>query len=191
MGNKSLAQSTQLTMLLNRWRTDDPNLIGDIIPAVYDELHLVANSLMRRQPQGHTLQATALINEAFMRLDNVDSELKDRGHFIGIVGRLMRLVLIDHARSKMALKRGGDQVDLSLEDNDAVVPAISIDVLALEEVLTQLGESDPRKIQIAELHYFCGMTQQETAEALELSESTVRRELRMLKAVLARQLAAT
>ena len=184
-----LAQSTQLTVLLNEWRTGNPKLIGEIIPAVYDELHRVAANLMRREPDGHTLQATALISEAFCRLGDINTELQDRGHFIGIVARLMRNVLIDHARAKYSQKRGGDAVKLSFEENDAVAPSMSFEVLALEEVLTELAKHNPRSVQIAELHYFCGMTHHETATALNISESTVVRELRMLRTVLAKQLA--
>ncbi len=186
--NESVKTSTELTVLLNKWRTGDPELLGNIIPAVYDELHKVAANLMRRQNSGHTLQATALISEAFLRIGDVKSELDNRGHFIGIVAKLMRNVLIDHARAKQSQKRGGDVVKVSLEENDAATSGVSLDMLALEEVLTKLAEHSPRTVQIAELHYFCGMTHEETAEVLEISESTVVRELRMLKSVLASKL---
>ncbi len=178
-----------MTVLLNQWRTGDSELIGNIIPAVYDELHKVAANLMRGQSNSHTLQATALISEAFCRLGNINSELDDRGHFIGIVAKLMRNVLIDHARAKQRQKRGGDVVKVSLEDHDAPIADQSFDLLALEDALTRLAERSPRSVQIAELHYFCGMTYQETADTLDISESTVVRELRMLKSALTDQLA--
>lgn len=185
-----MARPPQLTMLLNQWRTGDSELIDEIIPAVYEELHRVARNYMRGQPQEHTLQATALINEAFCRLGDVKSELQDRGHFIGIVARLMRNVLVDHARAKNAEKRGGGAEKIPLEESDANCPPASVDVLALESVLSALAERDPRRVQVAELYYFCGMTCEETAAALGISEATVTRELRMLKAVLAHKLAA-
>ncbi len=184
-----MTDTTELTVLLNRWRSGDPELIGDIIPAVYDELHRVARSYMRRQSPDHTLQATALINEAFCRLGSVSSELKDRSHFISIVARVMRNVLVDHARAKGSQKRGGNLVKEQLQDTDGAVYAPSVDVLALESVLKNLDERDSRKVRIAELHYFCGATYKETADILDISEATVRRELRMLKAVLAVELA--
>ncbi len=185
----SSKDTSDLTVLLNQWRTGDPELIGNIIPAVYDELHKVAANLMRGQGSGHTLQATALIGEAFCRLGDINSELADRGHFIGIVAKLMRNVLIDHARAKQSHKRGGDVVKLSLEDNDAAAPETSLDLLALEDALTKLAQHNPRSVQMAELHYFCGMSYPETAQAMDVSESTVARELRMLKSLLADRLA--
>ena len=186
-----MPQHEHLTQLLNDWRTGDEHLIGDIVPAVYDELHRLARSYMRNQPAHHTLQATALINEAFIRLDSIDTKLENRGHFIAIVANLMRQILVDHARAKASLKRGGDVHKVSLEDSEhPATDAPSIDVLALESVLESLEHKQPRKVRIAELYYFCGTTYKETAEALDISEATLHRELRMLRALLAKRLAA-
>ena len=178
----------QLTRLLNEWRKGDAEVLDKILPAVYDELHRLARGYMRGQPIDHTLQATALINEAFLRIRDVKTDLNDRGHFIGIVANLMRNILVDHARAKYSQKRGGG-VDVVTID-ESVVPAetSSIDVLALEQVLEALEKRDPRKVRIAELYFFCGMTYAETAAALNISEATLHRELRMLKALLATRL---
>ncbi|MEO0971576.1 MAG: ECF-type sigma factor [Pseudomonadota bacterium] len=180
---------TQLTSLLNQWSTGDEAALNEIVPAVYDELHRVARSYMRDAP-GHTLQATALINEAFLRFSSVKVELNSRGHFIGIVANIMRQILVDHARAKGAKKRGGDAVRVDVDVDDVATPAPSVDVLALESVLQALEDRDPRKVRIAELHYFCGANYQETATCLEISEATVYRELQLLRALLARTLAA-
>ena len=184
-----MKKQREITQLLNEWRTGgDSALMDQIMPAVYDELHRVANSYMRGRPQ-HTLQATALINEAFCRLGDVKTELENRGHFIGIVANLMRQILVDHARAKGSQKRGGGVDKVSIDDVQIAAREASIDILALEEVLADLEKKDPRKVRIAELYYFCGGTYAETATALDISEATVHRELRMLKALLARRLA--
>ena len=184
-----MARNAQLTQLLNDWRTGEEALIEEIIPAVYDELHRVARSYMRGQPAHHTLQATALINEAFCRLGDVKTELRDRGHFVGIVANVMRQILVDHARAKFSQKRGGQVQNVPIDDVEIAGEEASLDVLALEEVLEALQERDPRKVRVAELYYFCGATYAETAAALNISEATLHRELRMLKALLARKLA--
>ncbi len=182
---------TELTVLLNEWRTGDPDLIRDIIPAVYDELHRVAARLMASEMSGHTLQATALINEAWMRMNTVSSEINDRGHFVGIVARLMRNVLVDHARVKNSQKRGGGIDNLSIDDHPVAAPDESRDLLALEEILDKLSIDNPRSVQIAELYYFCGMTLGETAQVADVSESTVRRELTLIKTILREKLSDT
>ena len=179
----------QLTRMLNDWRTGDSALLEDIIPAVYEELHKVARSYMRGQPAHHTLQATALINEAFLRIGDVSTEINDRGHFIGIVANVMRQILVDHARAKHSQKRGGDAGAVSIDDVEVAAKEPSTDILALEKVLESLEKKDARKVRIAELYYFCGCTYTETAAALDISEATVDRELRLLKALLARKFA--
>ena len=184
-----MAADRQLTQLLNDWRTaDDAALLEKIIPAVYDELHRLAGAYMRGQPAEHTLQATALVNEAFLRLRDVKTELEDRGHFIGIVANVMRNVLVDHARAKQTQKRGGGARHVEVDEAAIAGEESSVDVLALEQVLQRLEQRDPRKVRIAELHYFCGATYAETAAALGISEATLHRELKMLKALLSRQL---
>ena len=176
--------------MLNEWRGGDAELLEEIIPAVYDELHRVARSYMRGQPEHHTLQATALVNEAFLRIGNVKTELQDRGHFIGIVANVMRQILVDHARAKHSQKRGGGVNHESIDDaHVAGASGPSTDVLALESVLERLEKKDPRKVRIAEIYYFCGATYAETAAAMDISEATLHRELRLLKALLAHELA--
>ncbi len=181
---------TQLTTLLNQWRTGDEDALREIVPAVYTELHRIASSYMRKQPEQHTLQATALINEAFMRLSDVKVELQNRSHFIGIVANLMRQILVDHARVKGAQKRGGGAQRVDVDDVPLESPQPSVDVLALEEVLQALEKRDARKVRIAELYYFCGATYAETAAALDISVATLHRELKVLKMLLAHSLGA-
>lgn len=183
-----MERNRQLTRLLNEWREGDAEVLDKILPAVYDELHRVARGYMRGQPAGHTLQATALINEAFLRIRDIKIELNDRGHFIGIVANLMRNILVDHARAKHSQKRGGGAKVVTIDESSIPGEETSIDVLALEQVLEALEKRDPRKVRIAELYYFCGATYAETAAALDISEATLHRELRMLKALLARRL---
>ena len=179
-----MARDPQITRMLNEWRSGDEAVLQDIIPAVYDELHRVANSYMRGQPGDHTLQATALVNEAFLRMGKINVEVEDRGHFIGVVANLMRQILVDHARAKLSQKRGGGAAHEPIDSLQVSDPEAgpSTDVLALESVLQQLEKTDPRKVKIAEVYYFCGATYAETAAALEISEATLHRELRMLKA---------
>ncbi len=183
-----MSEKSQLTLLLNRWRTGDEALMAEILPAVYDELHRVAHYKMRNQPANHTLQATALINEAFIRLGDVKSQISDRGHFVGIVANLMRQILVDHARSKGAQKRGGDAIVVDLADVQVAAETKSDDILAIEEVLSSMEERSPQKVRLAELYYFCGATYAEAADALGISESTAERELRLIKAMLTRRL---
>lgn len=185
-------QTTQLTQLLHNWQTgNDEQLLGQIVPAVYDELHRLARSYMRHQPQSHTLQATALINEAFCRVGSIKTELESRSHFIGIVANIMRQILVDHARARNSQKRGGGVANVPIDDVPVAARSRSEDVIALDEVLASLEKTDPRKVRIAELVYFCGATHKEAAEALEISESTLLREMRMLKSLLSMQLRPT
>jgi RNA polymerase sigma factor (TIGR02999 family) len=178
-----------LTVLINQWRTGDTDKLNQIVPAVYEELHRVARGHMRGQPRHHTLQATALVNEAILKLDNVKSELEDRGHFIGIVSNVMRQILVDHARAKNSQKRGSGVANLSIDDVDVSSTSASIDVLALEEVLQALEQTQPRLVRVAELIFFCGATAAEAATALDVSPSTLNRDLALLKALLAKALA--
>ncbi|MEM7612930.1 MAG: ECF-type sigma factor [Pseudomonadota bacterium] len=188
-----MARDPEITRMLNEWRSGDEAALKQIIPAVYDELHRIANGYMRSQPKDHTLQATALVNEAFLRMGKINVDLEDRGHFVGIVANLMRQILVDHARAKLSQKRGGGAAHESIDAIEVSDPESgpSTDVLALESVLEQLEQRDPRKVKIAEIYYFCGATYAETAAALDISEATLHRELRMLKALLASQLASS
>lgn len=179
-----MTRQAQVTQLLNAWRSGRPEAMEQVIPIVYDELHRLAVGYMNRDASGHTLQATALINEAYCRLEGVKVPLASRSHFIGICARLMRQILVDHARAKRSKKRGGDAIVLPIDDVDVATKPISADVLALESLLESLEKTDPRKVQIAELHYFCGTTYKETSEALGISVATLHRELSMLKALL-------
>lgn len=182
-------RKAQLTQLLNEWRTgEDASLLEQIVPLVYDELHRIARYYMRDQPPGHTLQATALVNEAFLRFRGISTEIADRSHFVRIVANVMRNILVDYARAKSAQKRGGDVDVVTFNESALSAEEPSIEVLALEQVLERLKRKDPRKVQIAEVYYFCGATYAEAASVLNISESTLHRELRLLRALLGKHL---
>ncbi len=169
--------------------SEDENAWSQLLPLIYDELHAIARKRMSGERPDHTLQATALVNEAYCRLAGAKAQPANRSHLVAICARLMRQILVDHARAKRSQKRGGDAMILPIDDVDVSTKPVSVDVLALESLLGSLEKTDPRKVQIAELHYFCGATYKETSEALGISEATLHRELKMLKALLASSLA--
>ena len=145
---------------------------------------------MRSERASHTLQATALVNEAYMRLVESEVQWQDRAHFIAVAARLMRRILVDYARSRQAQKRSGGGTNLSLDESGVAAPQRSADLLALDEALTRFAAFDERKSQIVELHFFGGLTYDETAEVLGISAATVDRDLRLAKAWLSRNLQA-
>ena len=158
------------------------------MPLVYEELRQLAAVRMRSERSDHTLQPTALVHEAFTRLVESDVPWQDRGHFYAVAARTMRRVLVDHARGRSRAKRGGDVVRVSIEDarEDPAAPAFGIEVL--DDALAALAAFDERKARIVDLHYFAGLTHPEIAAALELSPSTVDRDLRLARAWLRREL---
>jgi len=174
---------------LSAWSAHDPAARDALMPIVYDELRRLAHAYMRRERAGHVLQTTALVNEAYLRLVDVERmEWRGRGHFFAMAATLMRRILVDHARDQARDKRGGRVEFTSLADK-AIAPATSIDVLALDEALERLGAMDPRHAQIVELRFFGGLTLDETADALEISPATVKRDWTWAKAWLHQQLA--
>jgi RNA polymerase sigma factor (TIGR02999 family) len=170
------------TQLLTEWRSGHPQALDRLTPLVYDELRRMARGYMRAERGGHTLQATAVVHEAFLRLLQANVELQDRGHFFALISRLMRRVLVDHAKSRARRKRNAGAEDLAGADGGPVLPPGEPDVVALDDALERLLELDPRMAQVIELHYFGGMTYEEIAAAMDTSAATVHRELRLAKA---------
>jgi RNA polymerase sigma factor (TIGR02999 family) len=179
----------QITGLLRAWSDGDDHAFEALVPLVEAELRRLANRYMARERRDHTLQATALVNEAFVRLIGAqDVRWQDRAHFLGIAARLMRRVLVDHARTRGFQKRGGGGRQVSLDDAMLVSPATTVDVLALDRALEALSAVDPRKSRVIEMRFFGGMTVEETADALHMSTDTVKRDWRLAKMWLLREL---
>ena len=181
--------SHQITLLLGEWGGGDKEALEKLMPLVYDELRRMARGYMRRQPQGHTFQTTELIHETYLKLaGNNEKAWANRAHFFAVAAKAMRHILVDHARSKHAGKRGGWREQISLNDNLAEVGAQSVQVLALDEALNSLSSLDRRKGDVVELKYFGGLTNEETAEALRISVETVKRDWRFARTWLLREL---
>lgn len=160
-----------------------------LVPLVYAELRRLAQHYMRGERAEHTLQPTALVNEVYLKLADIDRmQWRDRAHFIGTAATLMRRVLVDHARSHARDKRGGKLSVTSFNDDNVADPGRALDVVALDDALTALADLDPRQSQVVELRFFGGLSVQETADALDISPATVKREWTMAKAWLHDQL---
>ncbi len=175
------------TTLLHDWRSGDTDALGKLTPLIYDELRRIAARHLRSERSGHTLQATALVNEAFARLAEADVSFQDRAHFIAIAARTMRHILTDYGRARRSQKRGGGLSAVTLHE-ERVASGVSIDIVGLDDALLKLAEIDERKSDILILHFFGGMTYDETAEALKISAATVDRDLRLARAWLANEL---
>ena len=176
-----MASDDEITELLNRWSAGDDGARDAVAPLIYDELKRIARGVFRDESARHTLQPTALVNEAYVKLVGVDVEWQNRSHFYALTARMMRRLLVNHANSRAAKKRGGDALRVTLHETLHGGPEAEEDVLALDEALSQLAEMDPRKADVLELHYFGGLTQPEIGEALDISESTVRREFKLAR----------
>jgi RNA polymerase sigma-70 factor (ECF subfamily) len=182
-----MSDAHEVTRLLAEWANGNPEALEDLTPLVYRELRKLAASYLRKERQGHTLQPTALVHEAYMRLvDQSSPSWQNRSHFYGVAARLMRQILVDHARRKHAGKRGGHQV--SLEDAISYTQERGYLLVALDTSLNRLEKIDPRKCKAVELRYFGGLSMEEIAKTLEVSEVTVRRDLRMAEAWLHKEL---
>jgi len=178
-----------VTDLLLSWRQGDAAALDRLVPLVYDELRRVARRRLQREPPGHALQATALVHEVYLRLVDVNRlTLKNRTHFFAVAARLMRQILVDHARRKRADKRGGGATMVSLDDASPAAKPPSVDVLALDQALDALSALDARQSGVVELRFFGGLDIEETAEALAISPATVEREWALAKAWLYRWL---
>jgi RNA polymerase sigma factor (TIGR02999 family) len=188
-----LPRVNDVTGLLLSWRQGDAEALDRLVPLVYDELRRVARGHLRREAPGHSLQATALVHEVFLRLVDADRLTPmSRTHFFAISARLMRQILVDHARRKQADKRGGGATVISLDEvaSAAAVQTSSVDVLALDEALDTLSSFDARQCRVVELRFFAGLNIPETADALGISTATVEREWAMAKAWLHQRLSA-
>ena len=179
----------QVTALLRAWSDGDQRALAQLLPLVEAELRRLARIYMGRERRGHTLQPTALVNEAFLRLaDARGLRWQDRAHFLGISARLMRRVLVDHARAHGYQKRGGGAQRVTLHEALLASPGQSLDILALDRALEALAAVDERKSRVVELRFFGGLSVEETAEALHLSSDTIKRDWRLAKLWLLREL---
>jgi RNA polymerase sigma factor (TIGR02999 family) len=184
--------ASEVTRLLERWSGGERAALDELMPLVYKELRRLAQSYFRGEAPGHTLQATALVHEAFLRLTQENrSPIQNRAHFFAVAATAMRRILIDHARRARAEKRGGRLRPLSLDEARETTADGPVDVLALDILLRQLEELDPRQARIVEMRCFAGLGIGETALVLEVSEATVKRDWNMAKAWLRRELLRT
>jgi RNA polymerase sigma factor (TIGR02999 family) len=181
--------TAELTLLLNRMQKGDRAAGDEAASRIYGELHRIASREMRRERPGHTLQTTALVNEAYMRLSAAGSlEIQSRGHFFAVASRQMRRILVDHARSAGAQRRGGGAIQIELDDAQAGTEDRGLDLLLLDESLAELERIDPRAAKVVELRYFGGHTDKEVVEALGVSLATVRRDWEFARSWLFRRM---
>jgi len=181
----------EVTALLARWRQGDESAVAELMPAVYGELHRLAGRAMRGERGDHTLQATALVHEAYLRLAaGAAPAWRDRVHFYAVAARTMRHILVDHARRQRAARRGGGAAQVTLTDRAAPSPPPAVDLLDLDDALEELARRDARKARVVELYLFAGLTAAETAAALDVSEPTVRLDARLARAWLYHRLQA-
>jgi RNA polymerase sigma factor (TIGR02999 family) len=174
--------------LLIAWRDGDSSALDRLMPLMYDELHSLARRQLRGERPDHTLQTTALLHEAYLKLIGADVQWDGRVHFLAVAATLMRRILVDHARARSRQKRGSGINEVPLDQADVAAPESSVDLIVLDEALTRLAAFDARKARAAELHYFGGLSYEETARALDISEATAHRDLRVAKAWLQREL---
>jgi RNA polymerase sigma factor (TIGR02999 family) len=186
----TMSRRDDVTGLLLQWRQGDAAALDRLVPLVYEELKTIARARLQGERGSHTLQATALVHEAYLRLMNLDRmTLADRAHFLAVAARLMRQILVDHARKRRADKRGGDKTIIGLEGDSLPATSPGVDVLALHEALDEMASFDPRQRDLVELRFFGGLTIDEAAEALGVSPATVERQWALAKAWLYQRLA--
>ncbi|HLK67500.1 MAG TPA: sigma-70 family RNA polymerase sigma factor [Bryobacteraceae bacterium] len=172
-----------VTQLLIQWRAGDRESLDRLIPLVYDELRLIAGRFLRRERPSHTLQSTALVHEAFLRLmDQTRTDWQSRAHFFGVAANMIRNILVDHARARQSAKRGGPMPALSLDDALAFPQDRDLELIAVDDALFSLSRFDPQQSRIVELRFFAGLSIEETAEVLGISASTVKRDWILAKA---------
>ncbi len=183
---------SSVTDLLSRWRAGDARALELLIPLVYGELRSLAHHYLRQERPDHTLQSTALVHEAYVRLVGGRlPQLENRSHFFGVAARLMRQILVEWARGQRAAKRGGGMTTIALADVEQVAQRLDVDLLLLDDALTELARLDERQSRIVELRYFTGLSIDETAEVLGISPATVSREWTTARAWLRREIART
>jgi len=183
-----VSSPADVTALLTAWRSGEPGALDRLLAVVYDELHQIAGRQRRGEREDHTLDTTALLHEAYLRLVDANVDWVDRTHFYAVVARTMRRVLVDHARAVGRVKRGARGVKVSLDDQPLASPERAADLVDLDEAMERLSALDERKGRIVELHYFGGLSYDEIARVLEISPATVFRELRLARAWLANAL---
>ena len=175
--------SAEVTKLLQEWSSGQEQALDRLVPQIHQELRKLAASYLRKERPDHTLQPTALVNEAFLKLiDQRAVRWQNRAHFFGIAAQAMRRILVDHARAHAAGKRGDGAQKIPLDDAATVGATVDVDLLALDEALTRLAAIDPQQSRVVELRFFGGLTMEETAEVMRISPATVGREWRMAKA---------
>jgi RNA polymerase sigma factor (TIGR02999 family) len=180
------------TQLLTEWRSGHPQALERLTPLVYDELRRLARTYMRAERGSHTLQATAVVHEAFIRLIHANVALQDRGHFFAVASRLMRRVLVDHAKSRSRMKRNAGAQDLiAAADTDSASGPLQFDVIALDDAIEGLQRMEPRLARAIELHYFGGLTHEQIAAAVGSSVATVQRDIRLARAWLLNEIGGT
>jgi RNA polymerase sigma factor (TIGR02999 family) len=179
----------EVTQLLRAWSEGDENALDKLVPLVYGELHRLARRYMAQERPGQTLQVTALVNEAYLRLvDSQQADWQNRAHFFAVCSQMMRRILVDRARSRRAQKRGIGETPLELDEALLVAEGRSADLVALDDALNCLAALDPRKGQVVELRFFGGLSVEETAEVLKVSKETVMRDWKLAKSWLRREL---
>jgi RNA polymerase sigma factor (TIGR02999 family) len=179
----------QISQFLHAWSEGDQHALDQLMPMVYDDLHRLARRYMAQERPDHTLQATALVHETYLRLlDSAHPSWQDRAHFLAVCARVMRRILVDLGRTHQALKRGGDTPSLCLKEAIAIAGRPGTDLVAVDDALTALAAFDPRKGQVVELRFFGGLSAKETAEVLKISEETALREWKIAKGWLRREL---
>ncbi|MBA3883743.1 MAG: sigma-70 family RNA polymerase sigma factor [Chthoniobacterales bacterium] len=177
MTTPASAQQQQVTQLLSDWRSGDASALEKLIPLVQPELQRLARHYMSRERPGHTLQATALLDDAYLQLaDKTHPQWQNRAHFFAVAAQLMRRIMVDHARQRNAAKRGGGAIRISLDECAAVTETRADELLALDEALEKLAVFDQRKAQVVEMRYFGGLTTEEIADVLKIHVNTVMRD---------------
>jgi RNA polymerase sigma-70 factor, ECF subfamily len=182
------SERESVTHLLREWNSGNKSALDELMPVVYEQLHRLAAKCLRSERPDHTLRATALVNEAYLRLVNADVEWQDRVHFFAIAARILRRILVDHAKANLREKRGGGAEKVELDEAVMIGPQSGAGIIELDLALQRLAAEDSRKSEIVELLCFGGLTYDETAAALKISPATVHRELKMAKAFLHREL---
>jgi RNA polymerase sigma factor (TIGR02999 family) len=173
----------EVTQLLARWKGGEREALDRLIPLVYEELRLIAGRFLRRERQGSTLQPTALVHEAFLKLvDQTRTDWQSRAHFFGVAATIIRNILVDHARARQTAKRGGPRPAISLDEAVALPQQRDLELIAVDDALLSLSRFDPQQARIVELRFFAGLSIEETAEVLAISPSTVKREWALAKA---------
>lgn len=180
-----------VTQLLAQWRSGDRTALDRLMPLVYDELRVIAARYLRKERAGHTLQSTALVNEAYMRLVDARADWQNRAHFFAVAARIIRGLLVDHARARLASKRGGANLCLALDEAIALPNNREFHLIAVDDALTSLSRIDRQQGRIVELRFFGGLTIEETSEILQISPSTVKRDWIHAKTWILRELSNT